>query len=133
MVNILSHCLKNGWHRLPLPEILKQLITTALTCNVSCTLPHHELVSSVHLSSNSTTTISAVLASPIPASIPLFVLFVFVRWLGEKELLKHPVTLKALRVVKKRVQFCNAEQIQTMLEFCRNTPGRPYTLLYRAI
>ena len=58
---------------------------------------------------------------------------VFVKWLSERELLKHPVTLKALRVVKKRVQFYSAEQISKMLEYCRETPGRRYTLLYRTI
>jgi integrase len=58
---------------------------------------------------------------------------VFVRWLSDKELLKHPVHLKALRTVKKRPQFYSAEQIQTMLEYCRDTPGRRYTLLYRCI
>ena len=34
---------------------------------------------------------------------------VFVKWLSERELLKHPVTLKALRTVKKRVQFYSIE------------------------
>ena len=58
---------------------------------------------------------------------------VFVKWLAERELLKHPVTLKALRTVKKRVQFYSAEQIQTMLDYCRETPGRRYTSLYRTI
>ena len=58
---------------------------------------------------------------------------VFVKWLAEREMLKHPVTLKALRVVKKRVQFYTSEQIQTMLDYCRETPGRRYTLLYRTI
>ena len=58
---------------------------------------------------------------------------VFLRWLSDKELLKHPVTLKALRTVKKRPQFYSAEQITKMLEFCRDTPGRRYTLLYRCI
>ena len=58
---------------------------------------------------------------------------VFVKWLAERELLKHPVTLKALRQVKKRVQFYTSEQIQTMLDYCRETPGRRYTLLYRTI
>ncbi len=58
---------------------------------------------------------------------------VFVRWLSERELLKHPVTLKALRTVKKRPQFYSAEQINRMLEYCRETAGRRYTLLYRAI
>lgn len=58
---------------------------------------------------------------------------VFVRWLSERELLQHPVTLKALRTVKKRVQFYTAEQITKMQEYCRETPGRRYTLLYRTI
>ena len=58
---------------------------------------------------------------------------VFVKWLAERELLKHPVTLKALRTVKKRVQFYSAEQIQIMLDYCRETPGRRYTSLYRTI
>ena len=58
---------------------------------------------------------------------------VFVKWLAERELLKHPVTLKALRTVKKRVQFYTAEQITKMLDYCRETPGRRYTLLYRCI
>lgn len=58
---------------------------------------------------------------------------VFVKWLSERELLKHPVTLKTLRTVKKRVQFYSAEQIQTMLEYCKETPGRRYLLLYRSI
>jgi len=58
---------------------------------------------------------------------------VFVKWLGERELLKHPVTLKALRTVKKRPQFYSAEQIKQMLEYCRETAGRRYTLLYRVI
>jgi integrase len=58
---------------------------------------------------------------------------VFVRWLSERELLKHPVTLKALRTVKKRPQFYSAEQIKQMLEYCRETAGRRYHLLYRAI
>jgi integrase len=58
---------------------------------------------------------------------------VFLRWLSDKELLKHPVHLKALRTVKKRPQFYTAEQIQTMLEYCKDTPGRRYTLLYRCI
>ena len=58
---------------------------------------------------------------------------VFIKWLAERELLKHPVTLKALRVVKKRVQFYTSEQIQTMLDYCRETPGRRYTLLRRTI
>ena len=48
-------------------------------------------------------------------------------------MLKHPFTLKALRVVKKRVQFYTSEQIQTMLDYSRETPGRRYTLLYRTI
>ena len=58
---------------------------------------------------------------------------VFDKWLAERELLKHPVTLKALRVVKKRMQFYTSEQIQTMLDYCRETPGRRYTLLCRTI
>ena len=58
---------------------------------------------------------------------------VFVKWLAERELLKHPVTLKALRTVKKRVQFYSAEQIQTMLDYCKETPGRRYKSLHRTI
>ena len=58
---------------------------------------------------------------------------VFVKWLAERELLKHPVTLKALRTVKKRVQFYSAEQIQTMLDYCRETLARRYHLLCRCI
>ena len=48
-------------------------------------------------------------------------------------MLKHPVTLKALRVVKKRMQFYTSEQIQTMLDYYRETLGRRYTLLCRTI
>ena len=46
---------------------------------------------------------------------------VFVKWLSERELLKHPVTLKALRTVKKRVQFYSAEQFRP----CWNIAERP--------
>ena len=41
--------------------------------------------------------------------------------------------LKALRVVMKRMQVYSTEQIQTMLDYCRETPGRRYTSLYRTI
>jgi integrase/recombinase XerC len=58
---------------------------------------------------------------------------VFVKWLAERELLKHPVSLKALRTVKKRPQFYSSEQIKRMQEYCRETAGRRYHLLYRAI
>ena len=58
---------------------------------------------------------------------------VFIKWLAEQELLKHPVTLKALRTVKKRPQYYSAVQIAQMLNYCRTTPGRRYTLLYRSI
>ncbi len=58
---------------------------------------------------------------------------VFLRWLNERQLLRHPVTLKALRVVKKQPQIYTPEQIQQMLAFCGETPGRRYVLLRRAI
>ena len=57
----------------------------------------------------------------------------YIKWLYERELLKHPVTLKALRVVKKRVQFYSTEQIQTMLNYCREILSRRYHLSYRCI
>ena len=58
---------------------------------------------------------------------------VFIKWLSERELLKHPMTIKVLRTVKKPVQFYSAEQINKMLEYCKDTPGRRHHLLYRAI
>ena len=53
--------------------------------------------------------------------------------MSERKLLKHPVILKALRVVKKRGQFYSTEKIQTMLDYCRETLASRYHLLYRCI
>ena len=56
-----------------------------------------------------------------------------IKWLSERELLKHPVPLKALRVVMNRMQVYSTEQIQTMLDYCRETLARRYHLLCRCI